>query len=165
VIVIIQKLTYRIFILLLTAGITSCTYPKNLTGTYRSNFTCTGVPMTMIKLKPDSTFEYLIKGDQVHDSAEGRFQISGNRLFLSSIWEKTGAYRWTRLEREPKIFKPGPDSMEYQAIYFLGNRKLFKGNFETGKKITSVVVYEERRKFIFFRTHHHKKRWYLKQIE
>ena len=152
------------FILGLLICLESCNSSKETTGTYRSNFALMGLQMTTIKLKPDSTFEYVIKGKSIFDSSEGKYQILDHKLFLSAIWEKTGPYRWTRLERIPKMFRKGQDSIEYQSIFYFGYNKLYYGNFETGKKEKKAVGYHTRKKYILFGRHDYKKNYYLKKV-
>jgi hypothetical protein len=123
------------------------------------------LPITTLILKPDSTFEYIIKGNSIYDSSFGKYQIWEHKLFFSKIWEKTGQFRWSLLERTPKTFISGQDSIEYQSIFYFDDNKLFAANFETGKKITKTVGYNERKKYILFGTHYYKKNWYLVRIQ
>jgi hypothetical protein len=153
-----------IFISGLLDCICSCSISRNSIGTYRSNDTQSDLPITTLILKPDSTFEYIIKGNLIYDSSFGKFQIWKHKLFLSKIWEKTGQYRWSSIERAPKIFISGQDSIEYQSIFYFGDDKLFAVDFETGKKIKKETGYNERKKYILFGTHYYKKDWYLRRI-
>ena len=148
----------------LISCVASCASPKDLPGTYRSNFPEKGQLVTTIRLKPDSSFDYMIQGNLMYDSSFGKYQIFDHKLFLSTIWEKTGPYRWSLLERSPKTFMSGHDSIEYQKMFYFGDNKLFTANFETGKKIKRNVVYNDRKKYIFFGGHYYKKCWYLKWI-
>ena len=154
--------TYLVAVTLILLA--SCHYPKDISGRYRSNFAETGSLMTTIRLKPDSSFEYMIQGNLIYDSSMGKYQILNHKLFLTKIWERTGQYRWTLLERAPKIYRSGQDSVEYQSIFYFGDDKLFMVNFETGKKITRAMANNKRKKYILFGTHYYKKRWYLKRI-
>jgi hypothetical protein len=159
------KLKKPISIVSLFMCLASCHYPKDLLGTYRSNFAETGSLMTTIRLKPDSSFEYVVKGNSLYDSSMGKYQILDHKLFLTTTWERTGQYKWSLLERTPKIYRSGQDSVVYQSIFYFGDEKLFIANFETGKKITRAVAYNERKKYLLFGTHYYKKRWYLKRTE
>jgi hypothetical protein len=154
-------LTNPILTSALFIGLTSCSSPKATLGTYRSNFAQLDSQITTLVLKPDSTFEYIIKGNLIYDSSFGKYQIWEHKLFLSKIWEKTGPYRWSMLERSPKIYISGRDSIEYQSIFYFGDNRLYYVNFETGKKITKAVGYNERKKYIFFGTHYYGKNWFL----
>jgi hypothetical protein len=154
-----------IFILGLSIFLGSCNTSKNSFGKYRSNFPESGQQIKTLILKPDSTFEFIIRGNLIYDSTFGKFQIWKHTLFLSKIWEKTGPYRWSLLERQPKIFILGSDSIEYQSIFYLDDNKIFPANFETGKKQKKVVVYNKRKKYILFGTHLYKKNWYLKRVD
>jgi len=152
------------FIAGLLICIASCSHPKDILGAYRSNIAERGQLMTTIRLKPDSSFDYVIQGNLMYDSSFGKYQILDHRLFLSTIWEKTGPYRWSLLERSPKTFISGHDSIEYQKMFYFGDNRLFAANFETGKKMKRNVVYNERKKYILFGGHYYKKCWYLKRI-
>jgi hypothetical protein len=159
-----SKLPKPLFILGLSICICSCNTYRNSFGTYRSNLAQPDLQIKTLILKQDSTFEYIIKGNLIYGSLFGKYQIWKNKLFLSKIWEKTGQYRWSLLERTPKILISGQDSIEYQSIFYLGDDKLFEANFETGKKIRKAVGYNERKKYILFGTHYYKKDWYLIRI-
>ena len=100
----------------------------------------------------------------MYDSSFGKYQIWENKLFLSKIWEKTGQFRWSMLERSPKIYISDRDSIEYQSIFYFGDNRLYYASFETGRKITKAVGYNERKKYILFGTHYYKKKWYLIRI-
>ena len=154
-----------IFILGLSIFIGSCTTSRNSLGIFRSNFAESGQQIKALTLKPDSTFVYIIKGNSIYDSTFGKYQIWRHKLFLSKIWEKTGPYRWSLLEREPKIFVLDRDSIEYQSIFYYDDNKIFTANFETGKKIKKVPVYNKRKKYILFGTHYYKKNWFLKRVD
>lgn len=146
-------------------SLASCSSGKATIGTYRSNFAQSDSQITTLVLKPDSTFDYIIKGNLMYDSSFGKYQIWEHKLFLSKIWEKTGQYRWSLMERTPKIFRSGQDSIEYQSIFYFGDNRLYYANFETGEKITNAVGYNERKKFILFGTHYYKKNLYLMRIQ
>ncbi len=95
----------------------------------------------------------------------GKYQILDHKLLLTTVWERTGQYKWSLLDRTPKIYMSGQDSVAYQSIFYFGDEKLYVVNFETGKKITKAVGFNERKKYIFFGTHYYKKRWYLQRME
>jgi hypothetical protein len=150
--------------ILLCAGLISCNHPKDLIGTYHSNTPEMGLLVTTIRLKPDSSFDLIVKGKSIYDSSIGEFRISNHRLFFTKIWEKTGQDKWTRIERDPKTYGSNGDSIEYQAIFYFGDEKLYRGDFETGKKITRVAAYNKRKKYLLFGTHYYKSHWYLKRM-
>jgi hypothetical protein len=142
----------------------SCRTSQPVAGTYQTNFPEIGFFVTRVKFIPDSTFEYVTWGHSMYDSSTGNYQVLDHKIFLSAIWRKTGDYRFTRSERPTKVFRAGQDSATYEAFFFIGNDKLFFGDFETGKKITRSASNHKRKKYIFFGTTYYKKRWYLKRV-
>ena len=137
------KIDQLIFILGLSVCSGSCHSYKETLGTYQSMTTKPGLQTTTLRLHDDSTFEYVIKGSLIYDSSNGKYRILNHKLFLSEIWEKTGMYHWTLLEREPKTYIYGHDTVEYQSIFYFGEDKLFYGNFATGKKDKKASVHLE----------------------
>ena len=152
-----------LFILLFTAAIFySCSPVKFATGTYRTNFPVQVMFSVRLKLNTDSTFEFVSQGDLSYDSVSGTYRLFHNKVFLLTIWTKTGPYRYTRAE-DPKIFISGKDTIKYQSLFYIGTDKLYFTNLETGKKITKAKKYHPRKKWILFGNHYYNEKWYLER--
>jgi len=153
-----------LIILLFTASVfSSCSPAKFSTGTYRTNFPVQVMFSVRLKLNADSTFEYVSQGDLTYDSVTGTYQHFHNKVFLKTIWMKTGPYRYTRAE-DPKIFISGRDTIKYQSFFYVATDKLYFTNLETGKKITKAKKYHERKKWVLFGSHYYNEKWYLERV-
>ena len=167
-----------IFIIILFGTMTSCKMNKTIIGKYRSNFAEIGFFITVIDLKPDSTFHYIFSGDLAHNESDGIYKTKKRTLYL----------RFNKLKEEYKSPVLGttenPDTtlnfedwqnshsyylkqengIKYHLKYQIGSEKLKVYNFETDKVVRKAKYFSDNRRYVFFGPSFKKKKWYLKKI-
>jgi hypothetical protein len=155
------------FFVLLFIGLVSCNSTKNVAGTYRNNFAELGFFGTTIRLKQDSTLQYVFQGDLMYDSITGHYTIKDNKIYLNFDKEQQDTaklyYRFDNMPLKIKVY-PG-DTIKYKLSYVIGHDKLFSIHVVTGKKVTKAKRYNKHKKYIFFGSHYYNKRYYLKRIK
>ena len=146
-------------------GLISCVTTKNIAGKYGTNFADMGFFGTTIKLKQDSTLEYMFGGDMIHHHITGHYKIYDHKVYM--VFDKEildtnfalGLFFPDTLYKT--VFKG--DTILYQSFCYIGHNKLFFAHAQTGKKITKARRYNKRKKYLLFGSHYYKRRWYLKR--
>jgi hypothetical protein len=160
--------TYKsiLFLHLLSFLLLSCSSPKNVAGTYHSSFPELGMFGTTIRLKSDSTLEYVFQGDLMYDSATGGYKIIGNKIYVLFDKELTDSNNLNHyFDNMPlKTATNSGGTISYKLILYSGDNKLFQAYAETGKKITRAKQYHKRKKYLLFGSHYYGKRFYYKRI-
>ncbi len=161
-----RHITAIIFILLLYA-LFSCSSTKNIAGTYQTNFADLGFFGTTIKLKPDSSLQYVFQGDLMYDSTTGHYSIYDRRVYITFDKELPDTNKlYYRFDNMPlKTDNISGDTIHYKVFCYIGHNKLFSSHIETGKKVTKVRRYNKRKKYFFFGSHYYKRRWYLRRVD
>jgi hypothetical protein len=151
---------------------------KTVIGKYRSNFAEIGFFVTVIDLKPDSTFHYIFSGDLTHTELDGTYKTKKRNLYL----------RFNKLKEEykPLVFgtTENPDTIlnfedwqnshsydlkkendiEYHLKYQIDSEKLKVYNIETDKVVRRAKYFSDKKRYVFFGPSFKKKKWYLKRI-
>lgn len=145
----------------------SCHSAKNLVGTYRSHFAEVGMFGTTVRLKPDSTLEYILQGDLMYDSATGHFHMRGSKIFVLFDPEPTDSrklyYRYDDMPLRKAVYNG--DTIPYKLLLFPGHNKLVPGDVETGKRISRAWGYSKRKKYVFFGGHYYNRRFYYRRVD
>lgn len=148
----------------ISCGFISCVSTNHIAGKYGTNFSSMGFFGTTINLKQDSTLEYIFSGDMIHHHITGHYAIYGNKVYM--VFDKeildsnfaSGSFF-------PDIFYKTVykgDTIKYQRFCYIGHKKLFFANAQTGKKVTKAKRYNKRKKYLIWGSHYYKRRWYLK---
>jgi len=161
-----KLITATVFLLIL-CSIFSCGSTKNIAGTYHTNFADLGFFGTTVRLRSDSTLQYVFQGDLMYDSTTGRYTVKENKVYIrfdKEVPDTTKLYY--RFDNMPlkTAFVEG-DSVLYQSFLYIGHKKLFFAHAETGKKVTKARRYNKRKKYLLFGSHYYKRRWYLKRVD
>jgi hypothetical protein len=155
------------FSLLILFGLFSCSSTKNIAGTYRSKFAVHGFFGTTVRLKSDSTLEYVFKGDLMYDSTTGHYQIYNDKLYMNFDKELPDTnklyYRFDNMPLKKLVYSG--DTIWYKLFCYIGHNKLFPAHVETGKKVTKARGYSKRRKYIVFGSHFYDRRYFYKCVD
>lgn len=153
--------------LLILLAMFSCSSSKNIAGTYHSKFAVHGFFGTTVRLKSDSTLEYVFQGDLMYDSTTGRYQVYDDKLYITFDKESPDTNRlYYRFENMPlKTIIYFGDTIQYKLFYYIGHNKLFPAHVETGKKVSKASGYSKRRKYILFGSHYYERRYYYKRVD
>ncbi|MBS1602295.1 MAG: hypothetical protein JST42_06470 [Bacteroidetes bacterium] len=120
---------------------------------------------TTVRLRSDSTLQYVFQGDLLYDSAAGHYQVRGNKVYV--LFDKevrdTGKlyYRFDNMPLRTATYKGAP--VQYKLLLYCGHHKLFPAYAATGKKITSARRYSRRRKYLLFGSHYYSRRYYYRR--
>jgi hypothetical protein len=152
--------------LLLASVVLSCASTKDIAGTYHTNFASLGFFGTTVRLKPDSTLQYVFQGDLMYDSTTGHYAVRDRNVYITFDKEVPDTTKlYNRFDNMPiKTAFVGGDSVLYQSFLYIGHNKLYFAHAVTGKKVTKAKRYNKRKKYILFGSHYYKKRWYLKPV-
>jgi hypothetical protein len=158
-------ITANVFLFILCSLLT-CGSTKSIVGTYHTNFASLGFFGTTVRLRSDSTLEYVFQGDLIYDSTTGHYTVRGRNVYIRFDKEAPDtAKMYYRFNNTPlkTAFVEG-DSIPYQSFLYIGHNKLFFAHAETGKKVTRATRYNKRKKYVLFGSNYYKRRWYLKQL-
>jgi hypothetical protein len=148
-------------------GLFSCNSTENIAGTYKTNFAVLGFFGTTIRLKKDSTLQYVFQGDLMYDSTTGRYSIHDKKVYITFDKEFRDTnklyYRFDNMALKTNIMSG--DTAHYQIFYFTGHNKLFSSHIETGKKVTNARRHNKRKKYLLFGSHYYNRRWYLRHVD
>lgn len=146
-------------------GLISCSSTKNIAGKYGTNFATMGFFGTTIKLKQDSTLEYIFGGDMIYHHVTGHYKIYDHKVYMVFDKEKLDSNFASGSLFTDTLYKTVylGDTIVYQTFCYIGHNKLFFAYAQTGKKITRAKRYCKRKKYLFFGRHYYKRRWYLKR--
>jgi hypothetical protein len=154
------------FLYSLTLALLSCHSSKIITGTYRSKFAVHGMFGTTIRLKPDSTLEYIFQGDLMYDSATGRYQQRGDKLYLNFDKEVQDSnrlyYRFDNMPLKRDVYLG--DTIFYKQYFYIGKNRLYPAHYETGKKVTKARGYSKKKKYLLFGSHYYDRKYYYKRV-
>ena len=154
------------FCFILSLALFSCSSSKTITGTYHSKFASLGMFATTVRLKPDSSLQYVFRGDMIYDSATGHYQVYGDKVYIlfdKELKDPSKFYhRFDDMPLRTTTYKG--DTIQYKLLLYRGHNKLFPGHYATGKKITRARGYSRRRKYLFFGSHYRSKRYYYRRI-
>ena len=143
----------------------ACHSSRQISGTYHSKFAEVMMFGTTIRLRPDSTLQYVFQGDLIYDSATGHYQVRGNKVFVTFDPELRDStklyYRFDNMALHTAMYQGM--SISYKLLLYTGHHKLFPTRVETGKKVTRERRYNRRRKFIVFGSHYYRRRFYYKR--
>ncbi|MFT3701762.1 MAG: hypothetical protein QM802_05305 [Agriterribacter sp.] len=120
---------------------------------------------TTVKLKPDSSLEYIFGGDMIHHHITGHYKIYDHKVYMvfeKEILDSNFARGSLFTDTLYKTIYKG-DTIVYQSFFYIGHHKLFFTHASTGKKVTKATRYSKRKKYLFFGTHYYKHCWYLKR--
>jgi hypothetical protein len=149
----------------LALALGSCGPARPIAGTYHSKFAELYMFGTTVRLKVDSTMQYIFQGDLLYDSATGRYLVRGNRVYLEFDREVRDSnklyYRFDNMPQRYAFYRG--DSIPYKMLVYVGRNKLFPAHVGTAKKITRAKSYSKRRKFWFFGSHYYTRRFYYKK--
>jgi len=161
-----RHVTAIIFILIL-CGLFSCSSIKNIAGTYKTNFADLGFFGTTIRLKPDSSLQYVFQGDLMYDSTTGHYSIYDRKVYITFDKQLPDTNKlYYRFDIMPlKTDNISGNTIHYQDFCYIGHNKLFSSHVETGKKVTKARRYNKRKKYFFFGSHYYKRRWYLRRVD
>jgi len=150
---------------LLIIVLLSCNSPEHIAGTYYSKFPELGMFGTTVRLRSDSTLQYIFQGDLIHDSVTGHYQVYGNRVYVLFDKEVRDTnklyYRFDNMPVKSITYSYTP--VNYQLLLYIGHNKLFASHVETGAKVTRVKRYVKLKKYLFFGSHYYKKRYFYKR--
>jgi hypothetical protein len=154
------------FLLLLWILI-SCNSTKNISGTYRTNFAEFGFFGTTIRLKQDSSLQYVFQGDLIYDSTTGLYSVHDRKVYITFDKEPPDTTKlYHRFDNIPlKTAVISDDTIHYQIFCYIGHKKLFSSHIETEKKVVKASGYNKRKKYFFFGSHYYKRRRYLKRVD
>jgi hypothetical protein len=144
----------------------SCHSTKINAGTYHSNLAVHGMFGTTIRLKPDSTLEYVFQGDLMYDSTTGSYQVRGDRLYLNFDKQVKDSNRlYNRFDEMPlKTITYSGDTIYYKESYYIGRNKLYPAHVKTDQKITRVRAYSKMKKYLLFGSHYYEMNYYYKRV-
>jgi hypothetical protein len=144
----------------------ACHSTRQVAGTYHSKFAEMMMFGTTIRLRPDSTLQYVFQGDLMYDSTTGHYQVRGNKVFVTFDPEHHDStklyYRFDNMPLRTTIFDGTP--FKYKLLWYIGRDKLFAAYAETNKKITRAKRYNKRRKYILFGSHYRQARFYYRRV-
>lgn len=145
----------------------SCGSTRPIAGTYHSRFAELYIFGTTVRLKADSTMQYVFQGDLLYDSATGRYQVHGKRVYLEFDREVRDSNKlYYRFDQMPQLYAYyRGDSIPYKMLLYVGRDKLFPAYAETGRKVTREKAYSRRRRFWLFGSHYYTRRFYYKKRE
>lgn len=167
-----------ISVTILWVTILSCKTDRVVVGKYRSNFADIGFFVTVIDLKPDSTFHYVFSGDLTHTELDGTYKRANRILYL----------RFNKLKEDfkPLVFgtKENPDTIlnfsdwqnshsfdlkkekniEYHLKYRISGDKLKSYHIEKDRIVRKARYYTDRKRYILFGPSYHMRKWYLKRV-
>ncbi|HEU4554274.1 MAG TPA: hypothetical protein VFS25_15620 [Chitinophaga sp.] len=160
-----RKIIPAIIFILVLCGAFSCRPARNVAGTYRSKFAVYGFFRTTIRLKPDSTLEYVFRGDLMYDSTTGHYKVIGNKVYINLDQQPTDSYHLHyRFDDLPlKRFVHSEDTIRYKVLCYIGHKKLFPAHTETGKKVTKAKGYSKRKKYLVFGSHFYERRYFYER--
>ena len=102
------RILTALFFNLVFIGFISCNSTKNVAGTYRNKFAELGFFGTTIRLKQDSTLQYVFQGDLMYDSITGHYTIRNNKLYLNFDKEQEDTaklyYRFDNMPFKTKVY-------------------------------------------------------------
>jgi len=152
-----------IFLTSICYSVFSCRSPKNVSGTYHSNFAVSGFFGTTVRLKPECSLQYVFQGDLMYDSITGHYTIRNHRLYINFDKELHDShklyYRFDNMPLYTDVYYG--DTIRYKLFFYIGHRKLYPGR----KKVSREQGYSRRKKYLFFGSHYYKRRWYLKLVK
>jgi hypothetical protein len=148
-------------------GLFACSTSKNIAGTYRSKFAIHGFFGTTVRLKSDSTLEYVFKGDLMYDSTTGHYQVYDDKLYITFDKELPDTNKlYYRFNEMPlKTIAYSSRTISYKLFYYIGHNKIYPAHVETGKKVDRARGYSKRKKFFFFGSHYYDRRYYYKRVD
>jgi hypothetical protein len=120
---------------------------------------------TTIRLKPDSTLQYVFQGDLMYDSATGHYHIYDNKVYVSFNRELPDTNKlYYRFDNMPlkTVTYPGV-TIQYKLLLYRGHNKLFPGHLEPEKKITREHGYSKHKKYFLFGSHYFSRKFYYKK--
>jgi len=145
----------------------ACQSSQEIVGTYHSKFAEVMMFGTTIRLRPDSTLNYVFQGDLLYDSATGHYQVRGNKVFVNFDPEAHDStklnYRYDDMPLRTTVYRGVPIS--YKLLLYPGHHKLFPAYVGTDKKISRARRYNRHKKFILFGSHYYRRRFYYKLRE
>jgi hypothetical protein len=153
------------FISVLALTLLSCGSTRPIAGTYHSRFAELYMFATTVRLKADSTMQYVFQGDMLYDSATGRYRVRGSSVYLEFDREVRDTnklyYRFDDMPQRHAYYRG--DSIPYKMLMYVGRDKLFPAYTKTGRRVTREKAYSRRRRFWLFGSHYYTRRFYYKK--
>src|SRR5690349_19173024 len=101
----------------------SCKPAINTSRAYFSNFYELGFFSTKVRLKPDSTLQYIFAGDLIYDSTTGHYSIRGRDLYIN----------FDKQAQDPNKLKNWFDYWQLNTAVFSGDTIRYKARFYIGR--------------------------------
>ncbi|MGC4038389.1 MAG: hypothetical protein QM764_20665 [Chitinophagaceae bacterium] len=161
-----SKLFSSLLFCFILSELSSCCSTKNLTGKYGTNFATLGFFGTTVKLKLDSSLEFIFQGDLIYHRLTGHYQVYGHKLYMTFDKEELDSNDARGPLISDTLYKTSFKGIKivYQKLFYVGHHKLFFGYTKSGKKITKTKRYNKRKKYLFFGSHMYSRRYYLRRI-
>lgn len=146
--------------------VSACSSPKNMAGSYASNFPVIGYNGTRLNLNIDSTFTYRMRGHMTSDTATGRYAVMNRFLVLSydpSIIDTILNAKY--VNEAVVISQPLTGWSNRPTRFYVGRNKLFYSD-SSGQVYRRKYGISKHKKFLIFGDRYMKKRkHYLIRIE